>query len=276
MSNVQTLSGAAQPERLGFIRQMGVDTGYLLLEFLLAVVNFSVLVAGLSAGLSTLVFVVGLPILAGTLVVARFLADIERLRITAVLRRPLIRPMYRPVPRGARFWTKLITPVTQGQCWLDLAHGILRFPIAVATFSIVVSWWAVAIAGTLTVAWDWSIPRGPDNTSLAQLIGLGDSTFARIGFQTVVGLVCLLTLPLVVRGCALMSAGFSRALLTGVAEMHQTISALTEQRAAAASAEATALRRLERDIHDGPQQRLVRLAMDLGRARQQVDSHPEA
>src|SRR5205807_6415281 len=40
--------------------------------------------------------------------------------------------------------------------------------------------------------------------------------------------------------------------------------------------EATALRRLERDIHDGPQQRLVRLAMDLGRAEQQFASNPEA
>jgi len=39
-----------------------------------------------------------------------------------------------------------------------------------------------------------------------------------------------------------------------------------------ASAEATALRRLERDIHDGPQQRLVRLAVDLGRAKQQLDA----
>jgi signal transduction histidine kinase len=48
------------------------------------------------------------------------------------------------------------------------------------------------------------------------------------------------------------------------------------QTAAAVSAEATALRRLERDIHDGPQQRLVRLAMDLGRAQHQLDTDPEA
>jgi signal transduction histidine kinase len=42
------------------------------------------------------------------------------------------------------------------------------------------------------------------------------------------------------------------------------------------TAEAAALRRLERDIHDGPQQRLVRLAMDLGRAQHHFDSRPEA
>ena len=58
--------------------------------------------------------------------------------------------------------------------------------------------------------------------------------------------------------------------------MRETITVLTDQKAAAVSAEATALRRLERDIHDGPQQRLVRLAMDLSRARQQLDTDPEA
>ena len=42
------------------------------------------------------------------------------------------------------------------------------------------------------------------------------------------------------------------------------------------TAEAAALRRLERDIHDGPQQRLVRLAMELGRAQHHLDSRPEA
>jgi signal transduction histidine kinase len=48
------------------------------------------------------------------------------------------------------------------------------------------------------------------------------------------------------------------------------------QTVAAVTAEAAALRRLERDIHDGPQQRLVRLAMELGRAQHHFDSKPEA
>jgi signal transduction histidine kinase len=276
MSTAPTLAGTAQPERTEFLRQLVIDTGYTLLGFPLAVASFSVIVTGMSAGLSTLVIVVGLPILAGTLFVARFFADIERLRVPAVLRRPRTRPAYRAAQQGAGVWKRIVTPLTQTQFWFDLAHGILHFPIAVTTFSIVVTWWAAAIGGTLTIAWDWSIPRGPDNRSLAQLIGLGDSTFARVGLQTAIGLVCLISLPVVVRGCALISAVFSRFLLTGVAEMRQTITELTEQKAAAVSAEATALRRLERDIHDGPQQRLVRLAMDLSRARQQLDSDPDA
>lgn len=255
-------------ERSGTVRQLGVDSGYVLLGFPLAVVSFCVAVTGLSAGVGTLIVVIGLPVLVATVLIARVFADIERLRYPAVLGRPRTRPAYRMAAPGASVWKRLVTPLADGQSWLDLVHAILRFPISVATFCVVVSWWATAVAGTLTIAWDWAVPRGPDNTSLAQLIGLGDSAVARIGFQTAVGVLCLLTLPLVVRGCALLEAGFARVLLTGVAEMRQTITVLTEQKSAAASAEAHALRRLERDIHDGPQQRLIRLAMDLGRARQ--------
>jgi signal transduction histidine kinase len=75
---------------------------------------------------------------------------------------------------------------------------------------------------------------------------------------------------------ALLRAHLNRALLCGVAEMRNQIAGLQQQKKAAASAEAAALRRLERDIHDGPQQRLVRLAMDLGRARQQMEADPNA
>src|SRR5882757_1179569 len=278
MPSVENMTTAAttQPQRVGFRRQLAIDTGYTLVGFPLATASFVVAVTGLSAGLGTLVVIVGLPILAGTLLLARLFADIERLRIPAVLRLPRTRPIYRTSQRGDGIWKRMFTPLSQTQSWLDLVHAIVHFPIAVTAFSVVVSWWASAIGGTLSFAWDWSIPRGPDNHSLAELIGLGHSTFARIGLQTAIGLICLITLPAVVRGCALVSAGFSRMLLTGIAEMRQKIVVLTEQKAAAVAAETTALRRLERDIHDGPQQRLVRLAMDLGRARQQLDGDPDA
>ncbi len=276
MTTATTAAGTGQPARVGFVRQLGIDTAYVILGFPIAIVSFVIAVTGFSNGVSLLITVVGLPILAGTLFAARLFADIERMRIPAVLRRPRTRPTYRAPEPGDSAWKRIINPLGQTQFWLDLAHGVLHFPIATATFCIVVTWWSMAVGGTLNVAWDWSIPRGPDDQSLAQLIGLGDSTFARVGLQTAIGVFCLITLPAVVRGCALLSAGFSRSLLTGVAEMRQRITVLTEQKAAAVSAEATALRRLERDIHDGPQQRLVRLAMDLGRARQQLDTNPDA
>ena len=51
---------------------------------------------------------------------------------------------------------------------------------------------------------------------------------------------------------------------------------LRGSRAAALELEATELRRIERDLHDGAQQRLVSLAIDLGRAEERIDTDPAA
>jgi signal transduction histidine kinase len=258
------------------VRQLGVDSRYVLLALPLTIASFVILITGFAVGLGLFVTLLGLPILAGTLYIARGFADLERLAIAPVLRRERVRPRYRRAQPGAGWLRRMFTPITQPQPWLDLAHGILNLPIAIACFVIVLTWWALAVGGTLYVFYDWAIPNPPDNVGLHELLGMPDTTSARIIFNTAIGAFCLFTVPLVARGCAVLQASFSRALLVGIAEVRDRINVLEEQRAAAVSAEATALRRLERDIHDGPQQRLVRLAMDLGRVQQQLDSDPAA
>jgi signal transduction histidine kinase len=257
------------------VRQLGRDTGYLLIGFPVAVIAYTVVLTLFSTGVGMLITVVGIPILVASLYAARVFADLERARIPAVLGRPAPRPRYRRSRPGAGAWRKLFTPLTDGQSWLDLLHAMFHWILVTIGFSFAVTWWAGAL-GITYGAWDWALPRGEDHKDLNVLIGLPDTAPVRIGLYTLVGVFFLLTLPLVVRLSALLCAQFSRALLSGVAEMQQQVTELSEQRDSAVSAEATALRRLERDIHDGPQQRLVRLAMDLGRARQQLDTDPAA
>nr|WP_245648179.1 sensor histidine kinase [Micromonospora rosaria] len=257
-------------------RQLGTDTRYVLLGFPVALAGFVVLFAGTLLGTGLLVTVLGLPILAGTLQTARKLAAVERQRLERVLGHPVVRPEYREPAPGAGTWRRILVPLGDPQYWLDLLHALLKLLFAVPSFGVTLTWWAGAVVGTLYWAYDWALPHPEENEGLAELLGLGTSPAARIGLNTVIGVFFLLTLPLVVRGCALLAASPGRALLTGVAEMRQRITQLEEQKRAAASAEATALRRLERDIHDGPQQRLVRLAMDLSRARHQLASDPDA
>ena len=73
-------------------------------------------------------------------------------------------------------------------------------------------------------------------------------------------------------GC--VARGMLGAFAVGGARAREV--ATSARRAAAAiAAEGHSLRRLERDIHDGPQQRLVRLQMDLAAAERQLDSDPE-
>ncbi|WP_025619433.1 sensor histidine kinase [Salinispora cortesiana] len=266
---------ASHPLR-NLLRQLLRDSGYVLSGLPLAVAGFVVAVTGFTLSLGLLVTTLGLPVLAGTFYAVRVLADIERLRLPTVLSAPRIRPVYRGPDPDANFWRRVLAPVRDPQSWLDLLHAFSKLLVAVPAFVILVCWWVLALAGIYYAAYDRYIPYDADSVSLSELLGMGDGAGARIFLNTAIGVFALLTLPLVVRACARTEGGLARALLTGVAELRNRITTLEEQKRAAASAEANALRKLERDIHDGPQQRLVRLAMDLSRARDQLTSNPEA
>ncbi|MEV6600222.1 sensor domain-containing protein [Actinoplanes sp. NPDC051346] len=265
------------------LRQIGLDTQFILLGFPLGIVALVACVTGFAVGLSTAVIWVGVPILVGTLMLARGLATLERARIAPVIGRRTPHPYYKRVPAGTGLVKRLLTPLSDGQAWLDLLHGILRFIPSTIAFSFGLIWWAGTLGGLTFPLWQWSIPRGPDNSDLPELLGLGDATSTRIVFHLALGFFFFGTLYPVLRGSALLEGLFARALLSGVNELREQVAeaeaardTAQAQKAAAVSAEATALRRLERDIHDGPQQRLVRLAMDLGRAEQQFATDPDA
>ncbi|TFV91306.1 sensor domain-containing protein [Blastococcus sp. CT_GayMR16] len=261
----------------GWFRQLGVDTGYVLVSFPVAIAAFVVLVTGLSLGVGLLVVWVGVAVLAAALLAARALATLERTWLPAVLRRPLPEPAYlraegRPVRR-------LTTPLRDPQPWLDALHAIVRFPVAIFSFVLTVTFWSVALGGITYGAWDWALPdasRTADNQDLLELVGLESTAGRRILVYTVIGLVFAVLLPFVVRGVAVLQASLGRVLLTSRAATQAELGRLTEGRNAAVAAEAVALRRLERDIHDGPQQQLVRLNMDLARAQRQMERDPGA
>jgi signal transduction histidine kinase len=275
------------------LRQLGTDTAYVLVGFPLGIAAFVIIVTGLSVGGGLLITLLGLPVLVATLFAARGLAELERWRLAPVLRRPRIPVRYRTPGPSAGLWRRLLTPLADVQAWLDVLHALVRFPVSVFSFCVVITWWTVALTGLTYGLWDWALPHDAatnapvgiviDNNGLPDLLGFRDTPLVRITFYMIIGVMATALLPYVVRGSALLEAWVGRALLTGVAQLRAEISAVTAraetaqaQTAAAVSAEATALRRLERDIHDGPQQRLVRLTMDLGRARTQMDSDPEA
>jgi signal transduction histidine kinase len=69
----------------------------------------------------------------------------------------------------------------------------------------------------------------------------------------------------------------SRALLqpTREAALQRRVETLTETRTTAVDASAAELRRIERDLHDGAQARLVALGMSLSAAEQLLESDPE-
>jgi signal transduction histidine kinase len=253
---------------------------YAVSEFPLAIVRFVVLMVLFLIGIGLFLIALGWPVLAACMYTARGFADLDRGRLSTVQGWKATRPGYRSTKerRGIR---KLFVPMGQGQSWADWGHGVLGLFPSVFAFGITIAWWAVTVAGLTSFAYQWAIFRyaGPaDVGGLAELLHYGEGPFAEALLNTIIGLIFLVTLPAVVRGTAAMNASLARALLTPdrVAELEFRVSELTESRDAAVSAEADALRRIERDIHDGPQQRLVRLAMDLSAAQRKIERDPEA
>ncbi|MEU4694428.1 sensor histidine kinase [Actinoplanes sp. NPDC023714] len=265
-----------------FLRQLGVDTQYVLLGFPLGLLTLVLCMTLFFVGIGTVVIWVGLPILVATLLMSRGFAVVERARMAPVLGRPVTHPVYR-TSRDGGLMRRTIAPLADAQAWLDMVHGMFRFIPSTIGFSFVITWWACALGGLTYPLWDWTLPHPPANNELPELLGFDDTAFTRILFYLVIGAVFAATLYPVVRAAALLEAAFAHSLLNGVdrlrrqvAEANEARDVAQQQRAAAVSAEAVALRKLERDIHDGPQQRLVRLAMDLGRAEQQFATDPEA
>ncbi|MBU3065889.1 sensor domain-containing protein [Nocardia sp. NEAU-G5] len=250
------------------------DLAYLLPGIVVALAGFVTLTCGLALSLGTLVAWIGVPALLATLGMARMFATLERRRVAAVTGHELPSAQY---AAGAGFGSRRMRATLKcGQYWRDLAHGVLVAPLSVFTWSVAVIWTTAAVAGTLYPIYGWTVPRYPDSQGLADLMGW-HTLLANSIVNLAVGLVFLGTGPAVLRGLTAVHTGFARMLLTDEkAALRAQAEHLTASRSAAVQAEAWTLRRVERDIHDGPQQRLVRLTMDLEAARRRMNDNPDA
>jgi signal transduction histidine kinase len=261
---------------------------YLLVTFPIGVVGFSVTIGLLNAGIGTLVtFFIGVILLIAGLYVARGLGTLE-LALLRFTKLPAIpRPDWRDdrARRGFLGWIGAV--LGNGHYWLHLLwSALVNFVVTTVTFSIAVTWIASALGGLTYWFWSLFLPNNPHEVYpafwLLRAIGLpmegaAPDVVDAIGFF-ITGLIFAVTLPFVIRGLTWAHWGVARGMLGAFRSdaLRRQVTDLSASRTAAVAAEGTALRRLERDIHDGPQQRLVRLQMDLAAADRQLDGDPEA
>jgi signal transduction histidine kinase len=257
------------------LRRTVRESAYTLTAFPIGLASFILMVVLITVGIGTSVIVGGVLLVVLGVMVARGFARLERFRLRTWLGRDVASPAYKCPRPGAGFVRRWFTPLGDAQSWLDVVWCLLSFVTGIVVFVVTLVWWAATANGLTYWFWERFLPEEGRDTSLAELAGFGDTRFADIALQTMIGLVALLTLPFVVRAMTMLHAGLAEALLCGRAELQQEVARVEGGRDAARVAEAASLRRLERDIHDGPQQRLVRLSMDLGRARKQLDQDPE-
>ena len=282
MSMAQTLdSPPTQRWSVGrWAARIGRFLAYGLIALLLGAIGFSLVIALLSAGASTVAVWVGLPILVLGVLTARGFAMAERALQSSILGTELPTPDPKPVPSGAGWMRRLLHPLTDPQRWLDSLWVLVNFLLVLVTFPLALAWTvgSIAIIGgpAATLILEQVLPDSQNN-GLGELLGVPAALElpVDIGLQVLAGLLFLLTVGPVVRGLTALHQGVARGLLSSRYEEQQRLARTEESRAAGRSAESTALRRLERDLHDGPQQRLVRASMDLARAEALAAKDPE-
>ena len=255
-------------------RQLGRDAAFLLLSGPLSLLAFYLVLPLTVAGTGTVIIGVGLLLLVLALSIAGGFANLARLGVARLdEREPRPGGYLSPVPEASAR-RRLLRRLRDPQRWVDLLWVIVYFPVSLITWILTVVWLALAVGGFLAPIADVITESilGDQRQGLSDLLGLYPPLLWDVVIDLACGIVFSLTAPAVLRGLAAMQTGLIRAMLSWRSE----VSRLQTSRAAVQRAEADTRRRLERDIHDGPQQRLVRLRMDLARAHRQAEKDPAA
>jgi signal transduction histidine kinase len=266
-------------------RTLPRELGFHVLTMPIAITGFAITVTLFSAGAGTIVTLfIGVFLAIVALYVSRGFGVTELVRLEWAGRPRVERPVWgQPVPG---FWGWIRSTLGSGHYWLYLLHTMVVNPIvSLLTWTIMVVWVATGLSGATFWFWALVSPRartefdvGPwADTAVAQWQTAGGYPAGEALLSFVLGAILVITLPFVSRGFVSLHAVIARGLLSAFVSdaLRRQVGDLTESRKAAAAAEGHSLRRLERDIHDGPQQRLVRLQMDLAAAERQLDADPK-
>jgi len=191
----------------------------------------------------------------------------HRLRTTAGVEIP-------PQPAIEHRWTKtgMVSYASSPATWRQLGYHLLAAPLLAVGALAAFGMWLAGLLYTLLYAYAWTLSPGsllargqsspPDH--LHRTLPVPVDVWLTVG-----GIVLLAAAPRLTAAVAELDAAAARALLgpSRAEELEYRVEHLTQTRTGAVDAADAERRRLERDLHDGTQQRLVSLAMNLGLAR---------
>ncbi|MBU3703028.1 MAG: sensor histidine kinase [Ilumatobacteraceae bacterium] len=233
-----------------------------------AIVWFTWVVTLLAMGAGTAITVVGVPLLALTVRSGRAVGSFERRRLLTFTGSTLQPPRAKVASSG--FWSWIRESFKDRAGWKGLAYGVVMLPWSVLTFTSVVSLWTVGLAGVTAPFYDWALPNGSTDFGSYEFTGWG--RIGLIATYVVGGALVLIVLPVIVDFLARVQITLSRSLLSigHAALLEQKVDELDRSRSDTIAAAEAERRRIERDLHDGTQQRLTGVAIDLGIARERL------
>jgi signal transduction histidine kinase len=246
----------------------------LILGFFIGIFAFALVVALASTGLTVLLAGIGVVLVAAAIELSRRVARIERGRAyIGEPDRPVPHP-YKPL-RGNGFVGLLRAEFADESRWRDVLYVGVNFPLSVIEFMVVGAFWVLALSLLTMPIWYDAVA----GASAAGFLGPLTSHEAPIVvLRTLLGAALL---PVAASLSQLVMA-LHRAVVRGLLctsesrELRREVATLRQSRSAVLDVEASELHRIERDLHDGAQQRLVMLTMDLGLASERIDADPAA
>ncbi|WNZ11215.1 sensor domain-containing protein [Streptomyces sp. 11x1] len=253
------------------VRDVPRAVAYLLSGVLLGATLLVVLLVLGALGLALAPVLVGLPLLAVAVLSGIPVGALERRRLALTRTPPPPDPHATPAEPGLAAWARL--RLTERSTWRELAYTAL-FAFVLWPLDVVVLFVALVVPAAMVAA-----PVQLATTSSTS----GDARIAKLWLIdsygqallcTAAGVVLLLALLWPLVRYARLRAALARLLLApSEAEAERRLGEVTRSRARLVAAFEAERRRIERDLHDGAQQRLVSLSMTLGLAR--LDAPPE-
>jgi len=243
---------------------------YLLVGLPIGVAGVMVLFFGLPFSVFGIALALsGIPLLAVILAVIDLLCRLQRACTTVLAGVPVPAPPPEPLTNGA--WWRLRWRGLLGlQRWRQVAAVAALAPVQLAGFAVVAVCWVGGAALAVLPAYE-SPGAGVE-------IGSRPVHGVALAAWTAGGVLLLVAAPWATRGLANVLAGWTRLLLGPGRRRVLTdrIGELEHSRAEVIDAGETERRRIERDLHDGAQQRLVAMAMELARAQARFDAEDPA
>jgi signal transduction histidine kinase len=243
-------------------------------------ITLVLLLAGLTISVSVIGTVVGLVLITMTLRVSRRLGSLHR----RLLRRTLGRQVEAPPPfqPGTGILNRVDRRLRDRPAWRAVWYALIKLPVSAAQLYAVV----LTAFGLADLAYPaiWLLFRNHHGGTLTPLVAVVPVPFGgniRVGSwlgafpAALAGAACVVAAAWLARGINAADARLARGLL-GPSSMAERVSELERTRALAVDDSAAALRRVERDLHDGAQMRLAALAMNLGMAREKLGDDDQA
>jgi signal transduction histidine kinase len=243
------------------------------LGFFVGIVAFASIVSIVSAGFASLVFGIGVLLIALGFEGSRLVARVERWRVTVGTPDRLLPHPYRSLRGGVV--QILRSEFADESRWRDALYVAVNFPLVILEFVVILAVWALSLSLVTMPIWYDAVPGA---TLASWLEPVSGHDVPVVIIRTLAGIALL---PVAASLSQLVMA-LHRAVVSGLLctsesrELRRQVETLKESRSAVIDVEASELHRIERDLHDGAQQRLVMLTIDLGLAGEQIDADPAA